>query len=84
MQNEDHTLSLVVDNDLYKAGSLRKVVDVLDPRRCPLCRMVVVAVGVQLKGSADALASVKFADGFGVFLYRSEHRIPRFIFPVTQ
>lgn len=84
MQNEDHTLSLVVDNGSYEAVSLRKVADVLDPRRCPLCRMVVVAAGVQLKCGVDALAPVKFAEGFGIFLYRPEHRVPCFALPVTQ
>ena len=67
-----------------KRVSLRKVADVLDPRRCPLCRMVVVAAGVHLKCGVDALAPVKFAEGFGIFLYRPEHRVPCFALPVTQ
>ena len=43
-----------------------------------------VAAGVQLERGADALLTVKSADGLGVLLHRLEHRVPRFALPVTQ
>ena len=46
--------------------------------------MVVVAARVQLKDSGDALAPAKFAEGFGIFLYCPEHRIPCLALPVAQ